>query len=462
MDSNTDSTQPPSGQPTGLAALAAAVEGLAAQDLGHLTDAALAGQVLGLRGLVDRLEGHWLQQLAAVDGRGAAGAEGDQAVGSTASWLRGRLRLGAGAAASSVRTARALFGGPLAQTGRALTDGTVSPAHAQVLAAGTQELPPHITAEAEPVLLEAAGRLDPPRLRHALGHLLVVADPDRADQAAERRHQRRGLWLSPTWEGMVALDGLLEPEAGQTLLAALEPLAGPADAADPRSGRQRHADALTELARRALEGGRLPQAGGVRPQLTVTVDLDSLLGRPGAVGGEVGWAGPLEPVACRRLACDSAVTRVLVTRQPSSQYRRNHSRSTDSSPPGTPPPGHGLGGDAPHSAGAWNAMEGLAGRLRAAVARLPPTLGGAPTQPLEVGRASRVVQPAQRSALAVRDRGGVFPGCARPLAWCEAHHLVHWLHGGPPTWPIWPWCAGLIIGRSMRGAGGWAAAPTAG
>jgi hypothetical protein len=53
---------------------------------------------------------------------------------------------------------------------------------------------------------------------------------------------------------------------------------------------------------RSLEGGRLPQAGGVRPQLTVTVDLDSLLGRPPAVGGEVGWAGPLEPEACRRLA----------------------------------------------------------------------------------------------------------------------------------------------------------------
>jgi HNH endonuclease len=61
----------------------------------------------------------------------------------------------------------------------------------------------------------------------------------------------------------------------------------------------------------------------------------------------------------------------------------------------------------------------------------PPVLGGAPTQPLEVGRTSRVVQPAQRVALAVRDGGCVFPGCARPLAWCEAHHLRHWLHGGP-------------------------------
>jgi hypothetical protein len=132
------------------------------------------------------------------------------------------------------------------------------------------------------------------------------------------------------------------------------------------------------------------------------VDLDSLLGRPGGVGGEVGWAGPLDPEACRRLACDGALTRVLVTRHPSGQL---HPAASE--------------------------LEGLEGRLRAAMTLLPPTLGGAPTQPLEVGRASRVVRAAQRSALAVRDGGCVFPDCTRPLAWCEAHHLRHWLHGGP-------------------------------
>jgi len=31
----------------------------------------------------------------------------------------------------------------------------------------------------------------------------------------------------------------------------------------------------------------------------------------------------------------------------------------------------------------------------------------------------------------VRDGGCVFPDCDRHLAWCEAHHLVHWLDGGP-------------------------------
>ena len=136
--------------------------------------------------------------------------------GSTAGWLRGRLRMGAAAASHAVRTARALFAGPLPQTGQALTAGDITPAHASVLAVGTHDLPAQVTAEAEPVLVEAARRLDPARLRPVLGHLQLLADPDRTTGRAERRHQRRGLWLASTLEGMVAVGGLLEPEAGQT------------------------------------------------------------------------------------------------------------------------------------------------------------------------------------------------------------------------------------------------------
>ena len=205
MNSNThsdsQSARRATGHPNRLASLAAAVDDLAAQDTNRLTDAVLAEQVLELRRLLDRLEGRWLQQLAAVDGRGAAGAEVADQVGSTAGWLRGRLRLGAGAASGAVRTARALFGGPLTGTAQTLTDGAISAAHAQVLAHGIQDLPDHVTAAAEPVLVEAARRLDPPRLRRVLGHLWLVADPAGADRATERRHQRRGLWLASTWEG---------------------------------------------------------------------------------------------------------------------------------------------------------------------------------------------------------------------------------------------------------------------
>ena len=158
---------------------------------------------------------------------GRRGRPGETAA-STAGWLRRRLRLGAGAARGAVRTARALFRGPLAETAAALAGGAISPAHARVVADGTQDLPDHVKLEAELVLLEAAGRLVPPRLRQAVGHLCQIVDPDGADRTVERRHGRRGLWLAPTFDGMVAVDGLLEPEAGHTLLAALEPLARPA------------------------------------------------------------------------------------------------------------------------------------------------------------------------------------------------------------------------------------------
>jgi Domain of unknown function (DUF222) len=417
MDTNTSSTDDPAGHPEDLAELTAALDRLAARDLDGLSDVVRAERVLELRGQLDRLDGQWLKELAGLDAHGAAGAEQGLQVGSTAAWLRNRLRLSQGTAARAVRTARALFRGPLTATAQAVCEGDISVAHAQVLAAGTHPLPDHVTAEAEPVLVEAARRLDPGRLRRLLGHLLQVADPDGADRARERRHQRRGLWMAPTFEGMVAVDGLLEPEAGQIVLAALEPLARPASAEDTRSGSQRHADALTELARRHLEGGRLPQAGGVRPQLLVTVDLDSLLGHPNAVGGETGWAGPLDPEACRRLACDGAVTRVLVTRQPNHHHHPDHGQSPDHTPVGQAP----------------SAIQGLQGWLRAAMTRLPPTLGDTPTQPLEVGRATRVIQPAQRTALAIRDGGCVFPHCQRPLACATPTTSTTGSMAAPPT-----------------------------
>jgi hypothetical protein len=200
--------------------------------------------------------------------------------------------MGAGAASGAVRTARAVFRGPggvprpLTQTGKALTNGELSPATPPCWPPASRTGPATSPPTPNRCWWRRPGRLDPPRLRRVIAHLRLVADPDGADRRTERLHERRGLWLAPTLDGMVALDGLLEPEAGQTLLAALEPLARPADAQDQRSGSQRRADALTELARRTLEAGQLPQTGGVRPQLMVTVDLDSLLGRPGSLGGD--------------------------------------------------------------------------------------------------------------------------------------------------------------------------------
>ncbi|WP_143261460.1 HNH endonuclease signature motif containing protein [Allokutzneria sp. NRRL B-24872] len=62
---------------------------------------------------------------------------------------------------------------------------------------------------------------------------------------------------------------------------------------------------------------------------------------------------------------------------------------------------------------------------------IPVVLNGE-SIPLDYGRSVRTAPPPLRRALAVRDKGCAFPGCDRPPAWTEAHHVLHWTqHRGP-------------------------------
>jgi Domain of unknown function (DUF222) len=179
-----------------------AVEGLAARDLDGLPRPGAGRAGLALRRLLDRLEGQWLRELAGVDGRGAAGADQGVPALSTASWLRTRLHRSASSAASSVRTARALFHRPLETTAMALTGGELSAPHARVLAHGTHDLPEEVTVEAEPVLVEAARRLDPGRLRRVALAVrdggCVFPDCQRPLAWCEAYHLRHWLHGGPT------------------------------------------------------------------------------------------------------------------------------------------------------------------------------------------------------------------------------------------------------------------------
>src|SRR6266545_3617371 len=193
------------GLPAALDWLDAAVANLATLDPGQEPDAALATGTLAAERLGDRLDAARLRLLAAVDARGAAGAELGT-LAPTAGWLRANRRLSPAPAAQRVRTARALHRGPLRATARALAAGEVSYAHAAALADATSDLPPARVAEAEPVLVDAAARLE-----------------------------QRGLRLSGTVDGMVDVKGLLDPEAGEAIQAALAPLARPTGPDDGRS-----------------------------------------------------------------------------------------------------------------------------------------------------------------------------------------------------------------------------------
>jgi hypothetical protein len=154
------------------------------------------------------------------------------------------------------------------------------------------------------------------------------------------------------------------------------------------------------------------------------------------------------------------VTRVLVARQPDLHRHGDPDGLAGGPDDGCGPHdpdgyhGHDLRGHDPSGHGdPGQGDSGLAERLQTAMARLPRAWAG-PSQPLDLGRTTRVVHPTQPLALAVRDGGGGVPGCARPLAGGEAQQLWPWLDGGPTDLEHLVLVGRALIGRSMRAAGG--------
>jgi hypothetical protein len=361
--------------------------------------------------MVDRLEGRWRKELAAVDARGPGGADQGEQAGSTAGWLGNRLRMGPAppAAASAAPEPWSV--------GRWPAPPTPGPAGRSGL--GQRACPPHPGPPRPPhpsrpnrCCSAAAGRLDRPRRRRVLGHLGLVADPGRS-RTGPSGASRGGAVAGRDLGGMVAVPGLLAPEAGPTLRAALEPLARPSDAHHPRQRRP--------AAGRCPGRGGPPQPGSrsAPPHRWGPAPADRHRG-PGQPAPPR-WRGGGSPAT-------PAATSTTPTLAPSNDRR-----------PGTRARG-GAGGAA-------------AGRDAAAA----PGPGGAPTQPLEVGPTRRVVGAAQRRALAVRDGGCGFPGCGRPTG----------LVPGPPSAALAPWRPHrpgqpdlVVPGPSSGGArGGLAAGP---
>jgi hypothetical protein len=254
----------------------------------------------------------------------------------------------------------------LPETEAAWRSGAISTGHAAVIGRTVDEMGDDGARAAEPTLLEAADHMNP-------GHVWLIGqrlrhslDRERALADANAMYARRRLHLTKGLDGGLTLDGLFDPEAGAILRTAIDALTRPLPD-DDRIAPQRRADALVELARRQLDGGSLPASGGQRPHLSVTVPTAALRREEGAPPAELEWAGPIVDEMARRLSCDAVCSTVEVDE------------------------------------------EGM---------------------PLTVGRATRTVPPSVRRALVVRDRGCRFPGCDRPPAWTDGHHLVHWADGG--------------------------------
>ncbi len=69
-------------------------------------------------------------------------------------------------------------------------------------------------------------------------------------------------------------------------------------------------------------------------------------------------------------------------------------------------------------------------RKLACDAAIIPVVLGVDGAILNQGREKRLFTTDQIRALWLRDAHCTFPGCGAPAAWCDAHHLIHWMDGG--------------------------------
>jgi hypothetical protein len=393
-----------------LEALSRAVDAVQQADYSALPDGVMCEQVQELRRQIDRLESVFTSQVGLMHERGSANSEGYMC---TAAYLRHACKLTAGAARGRVGTAGLLNRWPLVAA--AFAEGAISYPHAAMVTSTLAELPAAIAADAQPVLVEAAKLLDTRRLAQAAQRLRRIMDPDGQGGLDERHYEQRWLEVRATFEGTVAINGVLDAESGAVVLTALEALMGPPAPDDERTGSQRRADALVDLARGELDHGNLPDVGGERPHVLVVSTLEGLRGDPGAQPAELTWGGPLGNDTSRRLACDPVVTRVVTT-EPSGSLRIENVGRRAHRNGGGGPPGHDL------------AISKLL------LDALPPQLRG-PCQPLDVGRSERLATAPMRKALLIRDRGCAASGCYVPPGRLEAHHILHWIDGGPTA--VW-------------------------
>ena len=98
---------------------------------------------------------------------------------------------------------------------------------------------------------------------------------------------------------MYPVTGLLDPETGALLRAALEPLAAPRHTAQERDMRtvsQRMHDAVRDAAKLMLGSGELPSQAGVPATLLITAKLDDLEQRTGHVSTAHGGLLPIRDV----------------------------------------------------------------------------------------------------------------------------------------------------------------------
>jgi hypothetical protein len=331
--------------------------------------------LLRISRLISRAEAERLRVLAASDD--IAEATGDR---STATWLATEIRDNHGTVRRHAALAASL-GSRWGQTAQALGGGGVNVAQARVIVEALEALPAglgdDLLVKAEAYLVEQAQVFGPRELRHLGRGVLEHLAPEVADEAEYQRlveDERRAraatrLSFQPRGDGSTDLHARVPDHVANRLRTYLEAYTS------PRRTPLGEVDGLPVARRRGeafcafLEN--LPDTGlPVHGGTTtsVMVTLDYEMLLTGIGVATTSTVDRVTAEQARRLACQ---------------------------------------------------------------ARIIPVVLGAQGEVLDLGRSARMFSPAQRKALALRDKECTAEGCTVPAAWCEAHHAQQpWARGG--------------------------------
>jgi hypothetical protein len=304
---------------------------------------------------------------------------------STATWLADAVNLTRREAGRLIAAGQGLLRFPL--VAHAAATGDVLPGQAEAITAVLADLPDDFPAdtvgEAQVMLVGFAGSHNSVELRRLTSYLVEILDPATAEarEAArlDREHRlaerNRHLTFSYDHHGSVLFKGSLPVAEAEPFIQIIDAYAAAAkrglERLDPHTEHvtpaMRRADALLAMVNHHAQESLAPNHGGDRPRIVITLRYDQLLASCERAG-LLSTGDRIDAGTARRLLCD---------------------------------------------------------------ADLMPAILGGPSEILDVGRSQRLVTPAIRAALELRDGGCVFPDCATPARDCDAHHIIPWRLGGP-------------------------------
>ena len=254
--------------------LTAAIDSLLELDAGELADDELHQLVTTVQRQRHRLAAAAATAISAWDQRMVWA---DNGAGSAAVRLANDTSSSPASAGAEVKRARRLRTMP--HVSRALGEGALSPDHVDLLATANRPWRNADFSEHEALLVEQCSTLRFRDARKMVQYWCVRADTVAAEERADRQRSATHLNVSPTLDGMVVVNGELDPISGTIVNDELTRIERELYLADKRDGTvrtaaQRRGAALVEMATRsatAPSAGRRP-----KPLFTVLVGDDTM------------------------------------------------------------------------------------------------------------------------------------------------------------------------------------------